>query len=185
MEEMALTDGAPEDLSGPPQGLFRWGLGEGWAAKLSPFQIDRDLKTTGERMGPSLLGPSCWQTPPWCSQKTSILLSTATCCQTEEVGPCEPGGPDGPATPSHHPKSILCWTSSWESKYSSPSPEARERVELFIRICVSVVYLRRRGNFTRRSGTYLKTWCILGSIGAGQVEQHTNTKCSLPNWAEI
>lgn len=50
---MAPTDGASEDLSEPPQGLFQGGLGEGIAAKLSPFQLGRDLATTGGRL-------HCW-----------------------------------------------------------------------------------------------------------------------------
>lgn len=53
---MALTNGASEDLSGPPQGLFQRGLREGIAAKLPPFQLGRDLTTTGGSL-------HCWSLP--------------------------------------------------------------------------------------------------------------------------
>lgn len=99
---------------------------------------------------------------PRCSRKSGILLAKATYCQTKEVGPCELGSLDGPSMPSL--QEFLCWTSAWESKYSSQSPYLHQKpeTELFISICVSVggETLEERG--WQQCGTCLKTQCISG-----------------------
>lgn len=121
-------------------------LGEGVAAKIPPFQVGRDLTTTGGRL-------HCWSLPVGKCYRDA-LRKTVLCWQQQHAARPRRWALVNREVPMdlqrHRSNSALPWTSAWESKYSSPSPGARNRVKHFISICISVVYPWRRGNSKRR-----------------------------------